>query len=298
MLDTGLNSRGEESEVPAHLHAAGSLEAFWALLDAWGDHMRGRELTPETIEQHEAYLLRFLRRTRSTPESVTEQTLQGFLESVTPRSSKREAYVSASRSFFRFARRAGYLELDPAEDVHARSPKYPPPDFFSPTEIARIVDAASKRLPPMRRWAVVLLFETGARIGSLAAVRPQDVNSERIVFRKAKNDRPYSVMLTPRASEACTELLMLHTGTTTLIGRHEDTIGEWFREAARDAGLPEGRVNAHRARHTAATLLYARTHDPLLVKDFLNHASLAQVQRYARVMDSSMRDALGRSLTG
>lgn len=298
MLNAGINSRGEESEVPAHLHIAGSLDSFWALLDAWVDHMAAREFTAETMEQRESYLLRFYRRTRTSPESVTEEVCERFLASVTPRSSKREAYVAALRSFYRFATVQGYVDHNPTLELRARAPKYPPPDYFSLEEIAAIVEAAARRLPAMRRWAVVLLFETGARIGSLAAVRPQDCAGDHIYFRKAKNDRPYSVMLTPRALQACAELQALHRETSTLIGRHEDTIGDWFRDAARDAGLPEGRVNAHLARHTAATILYERTRDPLLVKDFLNHADLGQVQRYARVKDSNMKAALERSLMG
>jgi integrase len=286
-----------DSAMPA-LHAAGSLDAFWALLDSWVDHMAARELTPDTIEQRESYLLRFLRRTRTSPETVTEQICERFLAGVTPRSSKREAYVAALRSFYRFAQARGYVDANPAADLHARSPKYAAPDFFSAEEVRAIVAAAARRQPGMRQWAIVLLFETGARIGSLAAVEPRDVGAERIHFRKAKNDRPYSVILTPAARRAAEQLLELYRGTQTLIGRHEDTVGEWFRDACRDAGLPEGRVNAHLARHTAATMLYARTKDPLLVKDFLNHADLGQIARYARVRDEAMQEALGRSLTG
>lgn len=291
-------SGGGEVGVPAHLHAAGSLDAFWALLDAWVDHMAAREMTPETIEQREAYLLRFLRRSRTSWENVTTTTCEHFLAGVTPRSSKREAYVAAMRSFYRFAHSNGLIDANPAADLHARQPKYLPPDFFTAEEVAAIVAAAARRQPAMRQWAIVLLFETGARIGSLAAVEPRDLGEERIHFRKAKNDRPYSVVMTPRARQAAEQLRELHGETRTLIGRHEDTIGDWFRDACRDAGLPEGRVNAHLARHTAATMLYERTKDPLLVKDFLNHSDLGQIARYARVKDEAMREALGTSLTG
>jgi integrase len=290
--------RGDGEEMPVHLHAAGSLDAFWALFDEWCDHMRARDMTAETIEQREAYLLRFFRRTRTSPESVTEGVCEGFLATVTPRSSKREAYVAALRSFYRFAAARGYVDQNPAADLHARQPKYPPPDFFSASEVTAILDAALSRPPAMRRPAIVLLFETGARIGSLAAVRPRDCSAERIHFATAKNDRAYDVVLTPAAVRAVEELRICYGGGPTLIGRTATTIGEWFREAARDAGLPEGRVNAHLARHTAATTLYERTRDPLLVKDFLNHSDLSQIARYARVKDETMREALSRSLTG
>lgn len=280
------------------LRAVTDLDSFWALLDAWRDYMGGRELSPATIEQHEAYLLRALRRMRLSPSMVSASDLERFLVSVAPKGSNRQAYVAAFRSFFGFAIRRGYLDMtDPSSELRARAPKYPPPDFFGLEEVAAILEAASRRRPARRRPALVLLFETGARIGSLAAVGPQDVSAERITFRVTKNDRPYAVPLTPAAQDAARELLELHEGWESLIGVHTTTLGNWFRDAARDAGLPEGRVHAHLARHTAATIMYERTKDPLLVKDFLNHADLSQVHRYARVKEERLVEALASSIT-
>lgn len=290
--------RGDGEEMPGHLHAAGSLDALWALLDEWVDHMKSNELADETIEQRESYLIRFFRRSRTSPETLTEAACERFLASVTPRSSKREAYVAALKTFYRWALVRGYVDHNPTLELHARAPKYPPPDFFSAKEISAILDAALKRPPAMRQPAIVLLFETGARIGSLGGLRLEDCHADRIHFSQAKNDRAYDVVLTPAAARAIEELKICYQGGPTLIGRTSTTIGEWFRDAARDAGLPEGRVNAHLARHTAATRLYERTLDPLLVKDFLNHSDLSQVHRYARVTDASMKAALRRDLTG
>jgi integrase len=148
---------------------------------------------------------------------------------------------------------------------------------------------------------LLLLFETGARIGSLASVRPRDVVGcppRRVRFPVAKNDRPYGVPLTPAASEALAALLgMMAPDQATVLGVAKTTLGQWFHEAASTAGFPPGRVHAHLARHTAGTMLYRRTHDPMLVKVFLNHADLSQVQRYVKVADEAMDEATAKSLT-
>ena len=131
--------------------------------------MLARELTADTIEQRESYLLRFFRRTRSSPENVTALTCDEFLAGVTRRSSKHEAYIAALRSFYRFAVVRGLLERDPTTDLHARSPKYAAPDYYKPEEVAAIIAAARRRYPPLRAPAIIALFETGAQIGWLAA---------------------------------------------------------------------------------------------------------------------------------
>lgn len=283
------------------LATADGLQEFWALLDAWQDYMAARGLSEETREQYESYLMRALRRARLTPEMLTPGALDHFVASVPPRGSNRAAYVSAFKSFCRFLYREQLVERDAASDLTTRPPKYPPPDHFTPAEARQIIDHARlhEARSPRRAAAITLLFETGARIGSLAAVERRDIRGDpptHITFRKAKNDRPYEQRLTPAAAAAVVELLaLMEPRQVTLVGCHKVTLGNWFHDAAVEAGFPPGRVHAHLARHTFATLLYRRTKDPVKVARALNHADLSQVMRYAREDED---DALGTSLTG
>jgi site-specific recombinase XerD len=283
--------------VPAHLHVAGTLDALWALLDGWHDAMAAREMSSTTIEQREAYLLRFLRRTRSSPETVTEDVINRFLAAVNAKGSNRQAYVAALRGFYRWAKRRGYVEQDPTTELVARSPKYPPPDYFEPHEVRAILAAAARRRPTERVHAITLLFETGARIGSLAGVEARDVHGGMLHFRYVKNDRPYAVELTPAARRAV-DALREARPTGPLIGVHKVTIWRWFHEAATDAGLPEGRRHPHLARHTFGTEVYERSQDPLLTMEALGHANLSTVHRYARVKSARRAAVFRRSLTG
>jgi integrase/recombinase XerD len=290
------------ANVTRALLVADGLVALWVLLDAWQDHMRARGLSDETRDQYESYLLRGLRRGRITPETATTRDLETLIASVPPKGSNRAAYVGAFKSFFRFCLRERLRSDDPAAELRTKPPKYPPPDYFEPDEARRIVEAACLRRNPRRSPTLRLLFETGARIGSIAAIEPQDVQGSppaRIRLRVTKGDRPYSVVLTPSASKAVGELLeLMGREQRTLVGVHKVTVGNWFRDAARDAGFPEGRVHAHLARHTAGTLMYRRTKDLILVKDFLGHADTSQVHRYARVNDEEMTAATAEPLTG
>lgn len=279
-----------------------TLVELWGLLDEWMTWLAAREISDTTQEQYESYLLRFLRRTRSTPQAVTEELIDRFLAGVPARGSNRNAYVSALKSFYRFAHRRAHVGRDPTVELMLKDRKYPDPDYLTGRECRAVLGAARRRDRSDRRyWTLVLLFETGSRIGSLAAVEPRDVGTqagEWIRFRVAKNDRPYAVKMTPAAARAVRGLGELHDPSwKTLIGVHKVTIGNWFRDAARDAGLPEGRVHAHLARHTAATNLYRRTKDPLVTAQFLNHADLSQIPRYARITDERWDDVLRDDLT-
>lgn len=285
--------------MPAHLHVAGTLDAFWALFDGWHDAMLARELEQDTIDQREAYLLRFFRRTRSSPETVTEDLVNRFLAGINAKGSTRQAYVAALRGFFRWAKRKGHVDQDPTTELVAKSPKYPPPDYFEPHEVRAILAAAARRRPPERVHAITLLFETGGRIGSLAAVEPRDIHGGMLHFRVAKNDRPYAVEITPAARRAIDALLERQPGPgETLVGCHKVTLWRWFHEAATDAGLPEGRRHPHLARHTFGTEVYERSQDPLLTMEALGHANLSTVHRYARVKSARRREVFSRSVTG
>jgi integrase len=287
--------------MPAHLHVAGSLDHLWALVDAWRDNMAARGLAPQTVAHREDYLIRFFQRTRTSPETLTAADCDRFFAAMPVRSSTRQAYAAALKSALPFWIRRRYidLEMDPTTEIVAKSVRYPEADFFTHEEARQILLAAARRRNKRRVWGLVLLFETGGRIGSLAAVEPHDVRDDRMHFRVAKFDKPYAVDLSPLGIEAVEALLALWEPekVTLLGGIAPVTLGNWFREAAREAGMHEGRVNAHLARHTAVTNFYERTLDGLLSAKYANHGDLRLIHRYAGKAKGAMRDPLSRSLT-
>lgn len=286
--------------MAAHLHVAGSLDHLWALVDAWQENMVVRGLAEKTRIDREIYLMHFFRKTRSSPETLTESIVAKFFKDMKPRSSTRQAYTAALKSAYKFWIRKKYIDIvNPTEDVVAKAVVYPPPDYYEDEEAKRILIAAATKRNPRRAWAAVLLFETGARIGSLAAVEPRDIRHGRLFFRVVKYDHPYSVVLTPFAQEAIDQLLTIwEPEMVTLLGIAPSTLGTWFREAARDAGMPEGRVNAHKARHTFGTNVLERTNDAIVTAESLGHRDVSTVMAYARGKEKRMREVFSKPLLG
>lgn len=270
-----------------------ALAAWWTTLDQWNDWLVTNK-TVATAEEYESALLRFFRRSRTIPDTLTEEQVTRYLRSINPKGHAAQLYLRALKSYYRWAVRRGVHVENPVADIPYKSPKYPPVVSFSKAEFDAIVAAARAR-SDRRAWALTLLLETGARIGSLADVGPADVGrhtGDLIVFRTAKGDRPYALPLSRPGAEAVRNLLADQGKRVrpTLLGVHKVTLWRWFHDAATDAGMPPGKRHPHLARHTAATNLYRRTKDPLLVKKFLNHADLSTIHRYADVTDAELAD--------
>lgn len=274
-----------------------TVRELWNLMDRWQDSLLAGGLAETTREQYDAYFLKLLRRTRTDPTTIDIDRFNAHIAGSKAKGSTRNATTQAARSFFRFAIRRRILTEDPTAETKIKAPRHAKSDYYTQEEFRRIVLASSRHRPQQRPWAIILLLETGSRIGAMAAVRPGDVHGGRIHFLFTKNDRPYSVKLTPAAAEAVAELRALMVpGQETLNGVAKTTLWAWFHQAATEAGLPPGRRHPHLARHTAATALYHRTKDPLQVMEFLNHADLSQIPRYAAVLEDEMDQALAVSL--
>ena len=67
-------------------------------------------------------------------------------------------------------------------------------------------------------------------------------------------------------------------------------LGLIIRDAAERAGIDK-RVTAHTLRHTAATWLRQKTGDARLVAEYLGHADLSTVSRYAHVAPNELHSA-------
>ena len=80
-----------------------------------------------------------------------------------------------------------------------------------------------------------------------------------------------------------------------LAGGHlqETTLADIIRRAATRAAISK-HVTAHTLRHTAATWLRQELGDTRLVAEYLGHADLSTVARYAHVDREELFDAAGR----
>ncbi len=182
----------------------------------------------------------------------------------------------------------------------------PPPkprqdrDWLTPDEFRLLLEAAEhpeRNLPGLverDRLALLTLVTTGLRRSELCALDWRDLELDgkkpSLLVRNGKGGKPRRQPLPGglvRELRALRDAREPESGDAVFCGlaggRLQETIlADIIRRAAKRAGI-EKHVTAHTLRHTAATWLRQELGDARLVAEYLGHADLSTVSRYAHV---------------
>jgi site-specific recombinase XerD len=193
----------------------------------------------------------------------------------------------------------------------------PPPkprqerDWLTREEFQRLLDAAGKperNLPGLAerdQLVLLALVTTGLRRSELCALEWRDLELDgrkrSLLVRHGKGDKSRSQPIPARLARELRKLRDARQPVPTdpvfcglAGGRLQETIlADIIRRAATRAGI-EKNVTAHTLRHTAATWLRQERGDTRLVAEYLGHADLSTVARYAHVDRDELFDAAGR----
>ena len=193
----------------------------------------------------------------------------------------------------------------------------PPPkprqerDWLTREEFRRLLDAAGKpdrNLPGLAerdQLTLLTLVTTGLRRSELCALEWQDLEldgrKKSLLVRHGKGDKSRSQPIPARLARELRKVRDARQPRPTdpvfcglAGGRLQETIlADIVRRAATRAGI-EKRVTTHTLRHTAATWLRQERGDTRLVAEYLGHADLSTVARYAHVDRDELFDAAGR----
>lgn len=200
---------------------------------------------------------------------------------------------------------------DPFLDLESPPKPQQESDWLTRDEFSRLLQAAGKpqrNLPGLaERDQLVLrvLVTTGLRRSELCALAWRDLDLESdepsLLVRRGKGGKPRRQPLPPRLADELRDLRATrqpapeHPVVCGLGGgRLQETIlADLIRRASKRAGL-EKHVTAHTLRHTAATWLRQELGDARLVAEYLGHADLSTVSRYAHVARAELHGAAGR----
>ena len=193
----------------------------------------------------------------------------------------------------------------------------PPPkprqerDWLTPDEFRKLLDAAGhpqRNLPGLAerdRLVLLALVTTGLRRSELCALEWRDLDLDgrkrSLLVRCGKGGKPRRQ---PVPAGLARELRNVrdtrHAESTDpvfcgLAGRRlqETILADIIRRAATRAGIDK-HVTAHTLRHTAATWLRQEAGDTRLVAEYLGHADISTVSRYAHVERAELFEAAGR----
>ena len=269
------------------------------LLQRWDAWMEvSGDINEVTRTQYRRSVLSFLACVLKPLDEITEDDIVAVLAEASPRGGHRENLLRALHSFYRWAARRGEL-TDVTTGLRIRKARPGPARVLSDPDLAKLLVAA-ERVDPRARPTLELMYCTGARIGSMEYLQPEDITFDppRIYFRHAKNDAPYAVPLGPRGEASAVVLLRLrHWSPRKSPGRRDNLIGvgkssiwKWCHDAADLAGV---KANPHLLRHTFASKLAADPAVPVaVIRELMNWQDLSQWRRYVSVADTDLRRAV------
>jgi integrase/recombinase XerD len=296
-----------------------SIDAYLALRRAVGFRL----MTEES-------LLHDFARWASDRRETHVRTQTAMAWATTARSTwQRERRLRAVAGFARHARAEDPRHEVPPIFVFGRRHVRPRPHIYSPDEIGRLLDAAS-RLPatwPLRPQVFTTLFgllaSTGLRVSEALGLRFGDVTRDGLVIRTTKFNKTRLVPLHETATSALARYLDLRRRRSTVtdhvfVSPKGDqlplsTVHKWFLRLTRETGLRSGPGTSgpriHDLRHTfAVRALEACPHDGSPVgwrvralSTYLGHRNLADTCWYLQATPDLLRgvaDACERLLEG
>jgi integrase/recombinase XerC len=283
--------------------------------EAWLRRLASAQRSESTLSAYRIAiddLLAWAQREQRSADLFDEQGIVDYLDDYRRRRNPAPAtyyrrFVLLRRFMQWLSRRQG--TPDPFLELEAPSKPQQERDWLTHEEFAAMLAAAERprrRRPGLAqrdRLVLMALVLTGLRRAELMAVQWRDVNLEderpSLLVRRGKGGKPRRQ---PVPSQLVTELERGRSERDPsptdpvfcgLAGRRlqANILTDVIRRTATGAGLTK-HVTAHTLRHTAATWLRQATGDTRLVAEYLGHADLSTVSRYAHVASEEMHTAV------
>ena len=263
-----------------------------------------RNLSENTLEgyKHDLDLFVELLGNESELEDITLGDLQLCVAQLTEKkfaATSINRFISAVRSFFKYAFRMGYIKVNPALRLKTIKAPQKMPRFLYPSETEEFCAQPEKTnlLWPSRDEAIIkCLYSSGCRVGELAGLKLRDLSSDlssAIVLGKGKKERrvffsdetvaALKKYLLERKQhikkDSNVDALFVNQQATALTIRGIRYI------INRYSGI-EGtnhHISPHALRHTFATTLLSNGADIRVVQELLGHASISTTQRYTHI---------------
>lgn len=183
-----------------------------------------------------------------------------------------EKAMKLARAAFRRAVKQRVIALSPMEGASIPKPLTSrAPDYYRPTDLDKLDDTRRAAL-----WR--FMWNTGVRRGEMAKARRSDVRDGLLYVESTAEGRTKSGKwrAIPLNADALAALDGL--GEDRLVEAHPDTLGDWFAQDAKAAGLPG---SLHWLRHTFCTALVQQGVSLHEVKRLAGHSSIMVTERYA-----------------
>ncbi len=291
------------------------------------------QLKPKTVKDYCNHVYYFAHwaeeRQKNDPCSILKRDMQEYLHYIAtnpavfspgygitmtvPRSeNSRWHHYFPLKRFFTWAKKEGYIEQNPLDNIILRPPDAVPVEPYRPEHISTFYkileqqwrDAATSRQKMLaaRNSAILSLFiDSFIRLGECSNLNIADVDIEkkRLLIRKTKTGKPRVAGFSDLTKKYLWSYLGLrgknleHDALWVSEEGHPLTIHgvqDIIRRLKANAGLKGVRGSVHKLRHTGATITLKHTRDMKGLKLLLGHTTLDMTERYTHFIEAE--DAL------
>jgi integrase/recombinase XerD len=283
--------------------------------DAWLRRLQSAERGESTVSAYRIAiddLIAWAGREGRSEDLFDEQGIVDYLDDY--RRGRNPAPATYYRRFVLLRRFMQWLSRrhgtpDPFLELQAPAKPQQERDWLTHEEFAAML-AAAEHPPRIRpgliqrdRLVLMALVLTGLRREELIAVEWHDVTLEgehpSLLVRRGKGGKPRRQPLPTQLVAELEHWRLVRNPAASdpvfcgLAGRRlqGNVLADVIRRSARRARLAK-HVTAHTLRHTAATWLRQATGDTRLVAEYLGHADLSTVSRYAHVTSRELQSAV------
>lgn len=214
--------------------------------------------------------------------------------------------IRSIRAFFNFLEDQGVLQVNPAKGISLIKHTKPVVPTFTEEHIRKLLEQPDlSTFAGLRDYTIMLLLiDTGVRIGELLRARREDIVSEGgypayLVVRNPKSQKERVLPFSPKTQgvlKLYSEALDRLFGPDSPLFPNQEgepisirTVQQRITAYGRKAGLTGVRVSPHTFRHTFAKFWIMEGGDVLSLQEILGHADLEMVKNYARMFTPDLK---------
>ena len=243
------------------------------------DELKVRNLSRKTQKAYVAQVARFAKYLGKSPEEATAEEIRAYHVHLFANDKLAPSTVKQIVCALRFLYKRVLNRTEDMPDLPFPKQKTKAPGVLSPGEVQRSFDAT----PNLKHRTILMtIYSGGLRLSELTKLRPEDIDSERMVMslRQAKGQKDRTVMLAESLLEALREYWRAYRpGTVLFPGGRSDralsgrSVQKVFHRARKRAGIRKY-ATVHSLRHSFATHLHEAGADVHVIQVLLGHNNL------------------------
>jgi len=269
-----------------------------------------RGMSQHTLRAYRKDLETFAAYAEKEPEDVEMIDVRGFVaRQIKDGLSKTTAgrRLAAVRSFLKFLTREGFLKANPAKLVTTPKAEKHLPKFLSVDDVFALIEKPDtiSFVHARDRAILELLYSSGLRVGEVAGLNVEDVNTrEGLVKVKGKGRKERIVPVGSKAVDAIKaymveKILLKKKNKALFLNRTGSPLSERgirriVVKYARLVGV-SGQIGPHTLRHTFASHLLQAGADLRVIQELLGHASLSTTQKYTHLDITHLMDVYDKA---